>query len=425
MDLKKYRVNNIQEALQLIKKDLGPEAVIVSTRKLKESKGTFGLFGKTILEVTAALEESKNSDSKKKSTNTIKNLYPNTNKDDLYKKTENQSYLISNNIKSLIIPVEQNINSIKETLNDLKIKTESKSESLINELKYELNYFREALNNLKSDYISQDETNLNENLMILFQKLKFGGLDEKFSKRIVNEAKNNIKKEDIENFAYVKIFLARMLMKIIKTTNGIEQVSSKQKIISLIGPTGVGKTTTAAKIASEQIMGFKRKVALISVDNFKIASVEQLRLYTKSIKIPLSIVSNKSELDRALTNFSSYDVILIDTGGCSQRDIKQMFELKEMFDERGRLHNILVLSSGTKDEDNNEITKKFGSMPLDSIIFTKLDESSTYGSIFNHVIRFKKPISYLTTGQNVPEDLEVASKERLVDLLLHISDSNV
>ena len=87
------------------------------------------------------------------------------------------------------------------------------------------------------------------------------------------------------------------------------------------------------------------------------------------------------------------------------------------------MHNILVLSAGTKDSDNNEITRKFGSMPLDSVIFTKLDESSSYGSLFNHVIRFKKPISYLTTGQNVPEDFEVATKERLVDLLLHISGS--
>ncbi|MGB0363560.1 MAG: flagellar biosynthesis protein FlhF, partial [bacterium] len=89
----------------------------------------------------------------------------------------------------------------------------------------------------------------------------------------------------------------------------------------------------------------------------------------------------------------------------------------------GRLHNILVLSATTKDSDTNEITRKFGSMPLGSIVFTKLDESSSYGSIFNHAIRFKKPVSYLTTGQNVPEDIELATKERLVDLLLHISGS--
>ena len=95
--------------------------------------------------------------------------------------------------------------------------------------------------------------------------------------------------------------------------------------------------------------------------------------------------------------------------------------MRDIFSERGRLHNSLVLSATSKDSDMNEVTRKFGCMPIDSIIFTKLDESATYGSLFNHAIRFKKPLSYLTLGQKVPEDLEAASRERLVDLLLNIS----
>ena len=95
--------------------------------------------------------------------------------------------------------------------------------------------------------------------------------------------------------------------------------------------------------------------------------------------------------------------------------------MREFFDERGRIHNYLVLSATSKDSDMNEVTRKFGSMPIDSIIFTKLDESATYGSLFNHAIRFKKPLSYLSVGQKIPEDIELASKERLVDLLLNIS----
>ena len=277
--------------------------------------------------------------------------------------------------------------------------------------------------NCVSDWISCTVNLILMMLMILFQQMKFGGLEEKFARRVVLEAQKNISEEDLQNFSYVKIFLARMLMKIIKTTNGIENIEQSQKIVSLIGPTGVGKTTTAAKICSEQILQYKRKVALITVDTMRIAAVEQLRAYAKVINVPLSIVSDKVELDRAISSYADYDVIVIDTGGCSQRDETQMFELRDIFDERGRLHNILVLSATTKDSDTNEITRKFGSMPLDSIVFTKLDESSSYGSIFNHAIRFKKPVSYLTTGQNVPEDIELATKERLVDLLLHISGS--
>ena len=101
--------------------------------------------------------------------------------------------------------------------------------------------------------------------------------------------------------------------------------------------------------------------------------------------------------------------------------VPQLFDMREIFDERGRIHNTLVLSATSKDIDIYEVTRKFGSMPIDSVIFTKLDESATYGSLFNHAIRFKKPLSYLSIGQKIPEDIEVASKERLVDLLLNIS----
>ena len=426
MDLKRYRVNNIQEALQLIKKDLGPEAVIVSTRQVKEGKGTFGLFGKTVLEVTAALDQEQKSAPAKTPPAQAAAAVAYGIKDQETQSSSNVVPFRSTSTKdsqSLILPIQKDVQELKESIDEIKIKTATYGDHVINQLKHELGEMRHMLHMIVSQSVHHDDLHLPENLMILFQQMKFGGLEEKFARRVVLEAQKNISEEDLQNFSYVKIFLARMLMKIIKTTNGIENIEQSQKIVSLIGPTGVGKTTTAAKICSEQILQYKRKVALITVDTMRIAAVEQLRAYAKVINVPLSIVSDKVELDRAISSYADYDVIVIDTGGCSQRDETQMFELRDIFDERGRLHNILVLSATTKDSDTNEITRKFGSMPLDSIIFTKLDESSSYGSIFNHAIRFKKPVSYLTTGQNVPEDIELATKERLVDLLLHISGS--
>ena len=427
MDLKRYRVNNIQEALQLIKKDLGPEAVIVSTRQVKEGKGTFGLFGKTVLEVTAALDqEQKSAPAKTPPLTKTAAAVAYGIKDQETQPSSNVVPFRSTSTKdsqSLILPIQKDVQELKESIDEIKIKTATYGDHVINQLKHELGEMRHMLHMIVSQSVHYDDLHLPENLMILFQQMKFGGLEEKFARRVVLEAQKNISEEDLQNFSYVKIFLARMLMKIIKTTNGIENIEQSQKIVSLIGPTGVGKTTTAAKICSEQILQYKRKVALITVDTMRIAAVEQLRAYAKVLNVPLSIVSDKVELDRAISSYADYDVIVIDTGGCSQRDETQMFELRDIFDERGRLHNILVLSATTKDSDTNEITRKFGSMPLDSIVFTKLDESSSYGSIFNHAIRFKKPVSYLTTGQNVPEDIELATKERLVDLLLHISGS--
>ena len=265
------------------------------------------------------------------------------------------------------------------------------------------------------------EPDLPENLLLLYQQMKFSGLEERFSRRLVLEAQRNMTAEDIDSFAYVKIFIARMLMKIIKITRGLEDLKSSQKIVALLGPTGVGKTTTVAKLASEQILKYKRKVALISVDTNHKSAAGQIRSFAKKIKAAFSVVKDKADLNRVIDSYKDYDSIIIDTDGCSQRNDKQLFEMREIFDKRGRIHNALVLSATSKDNDMNEVTRKFGCMPIDSVIFTKLDESTAYGSLFNHAIRFKKPLSYLTVGQKVPEDIEVASSERLVDLLLNIS----
>ena len=265
------------------------------------------------------------------------------------------------------------------------------------------------------------EPDLPENLLLLYQQMKFSGLEERFSRRLVLEAQRNMTAEDIDSFAYVKIFIARMLMKIIKITRGLEDLKSSQKIVALLGPTGVGKTTTVAKLASEQILKYKRKVALISVDTNHNSAAGQIRSFAKKIKAAFSVVKDKADLNRVIDSYKDYDSIIIDTDGCSQRNDKQLFEMREIFDKRGRIHNTLVLSATSKDNDMNEVTRKFGCMPIDSVIFTKLDESTAYGSLFNHAIRFKKPLSYLTLGQKVTEDIEVASSERLVDLLLNIS----
>ena len=435
MNLKRYRVTNIQEALQLIKRDLGPEAIIVSTRQVKEGRGTFGLFGKTVLEVTAARDD------KPKATlsSTLgRNLneQPSLVAEEIVPSTEVQepslrspsplppspavAPSLSLEAKTLQ-PIRQELQGLREVVVELSNRTSAFEEFSNNQLRHELGEMRHMLHLMASRSSLPDDLELPENLMMLYQQLKFGGLEDKFSRRLVLEAQKNISDEDLQNFSYVKIFIARMLMKILRTTEGIEYITAPQKVIALIGPTGVGKTTTAAKIASDQMLKRKRRVGLITVDTFRIAAVEQLRTYAKIINVPLRIVSDRQEMDKAVERFSDCDVVVIDTGGCSQRDEGQMFELREIFDERGRIHNLLVLSSTTKDNDLNEITRKFGVMPIDGVIFTKLDESASYGTIFNHAIRFKKPVSFLSIGQKVPEDIEVATKERMVDLLLNIS----
>lgn len=135
----------------------------------------------------------------------------------------------------------------------------------------------------------------------------------------------------------------------------------------------------------------------------------------------MRVVATQEQFKDALQEFQEKDLILIDTAGRSQRDEMQMTELKTFLQDQEQIKKVLVLSTTTKNEDLTEITKRFGTIPLRGVLFTKLDESTSYGSIFNHAIRFKIPLMYLGTGQNVPEDLEVTSRERLIDILLNIS----
>ncbi len=432
MNLKRYRVKNIKEALVFIKRDLGPDALIVSTRQVKEGKGAFGMFGKTILEVTAAASEAKKSSAHPKvaGTNGTKAVEKYRHDSEISEATiantflpsQNKSTLsISDETRKIMLPIKEELQGIRLTLGNLSDHSDAFNSHMMGQLKNELGEMRHMLHLLASRSNSLSEPDLPENLLLLYQQMKFSGLEEKFARRIVLEAQRNMTEDDVENFAYVKIFIARMLMKIIKITKGLEGLKPQQKIVALLGPTGVGKTSTVAKIASEQMIKYRRKVALISVDTNHSPATKQIRSYAKIIKAPISVVKNKSEMNKAISGYEDYESIIIDTDGCSQRNEKQLLDMREFFDERGRIHNYLVLSATSKDSDMNEVTRKFGSMPIDSIIFTKLDESATYGSLFNHAIRFKKPFSYLSVGQKFPEDIEVASKERLVDLLLNIS----
>jgi len=429
MDLKRYRVNNIKEALKFIKRDLGPDALIISTRQVKEGRGAFGMFSKTMLEVTASTGKKREKE-KNQTISTRKALksYDNTSNfeddmvDETFLRPNSKSILpFSNSSTNFIKPLQKELQGIRLTLSDLSSQSNSFDDQIVGELKKELGEMRNILHILASRTEVISEPILPENLLLIYQQMKFSGMEEKFARRLIVEAQRNIDENEMGNYAYVKIFLARMLMKIIKITKGIEGLNNLQKIMVLLGPTGVGKTTTIAKIASEQSIQYKRKVALISFNTNYRSTPEKIRSFAKMINVPFSVVKNKKELNSVIKSYEDFDTILIDTDGCSQRNDSKLFEMRDIFNERGRIHNSLVLSATSKDSDMNEVTRKFGCMPIDSIIFTKLDESATYGTLFNHAIRFKKPLSYLTLGQKVPEDLEAASRERLVDLLLNIS----
>lgn len=420
MQVKKYVAINMQEAIQKIKKDLGSNAIIVSTKKIKPGGGAFGLFGKPMLEVTAARELS-----------TQKNANPSLPENEATKAVYNlpslpTTPLSSKDGRKIVAPLQEDISELKDILQELRrgVRRDINDEASVTHMRYELSELKKMIGTLITESGKLENKNIHQNLLALYQQLTFNGVEEKFARRLIEEGQKKIPKEEIDHFSYVKLYIARMFMQVIKMDHEpLKPLLEKgPSTLAFIGPTGVGKTTSIAKIAAIEKTKFpEKKIALITIDTFRIAAVQQLQEYGRIIKLPVRVVATQEQFKDALQEFQEKDLILIDTAGRSQRDEMQMTELKTFLQDQEQIKKVLVLSTTTKNEDLTEITKRFGTIPLGGVLFTKLDESTSYGSIFNHAIRFKIPLMYLGTGQNVPEDLEVTSRERLIDILLNIS----
>jgi len=212
--------------------------------------------------------------------------------------------------------------------------------------------------------------------------------------------------------------LEKLLLQTLASVRNPQPISDSSKVVAFVGPTGVGKTTTVAKLAALHVLTGNKKVGLITADTFRIAAIEQLKTYATILNIPLAVIQNPEDVKPALQSMSECDLILIDTAGRSFREDIQVAEIKLLLSELPVDETFLVLSATSKPEDMEYIARRFDSVPIDKLLFTKLDETSTYGAIFNLLLCYQKPISYVTTGQNVPDDIEVASLEKLLKVVL-------
>ena len=212
--------------------------------------------------------------------------------------------------------------------------------------------------------------------------------------------------------------LEKYIRKAIRIANGITLYSSKPKVVALIGPTGVGKTTTLAKIAAKFVLEQGARVALITADTDRISAVEQLKTYSDILGLPLEIVYNPEALRNAIEKHKDKQLILIDTAGRSQYNEYQMKELSGLLSIDADIEKHLVMSATTKTSDGVELLENFSICQPDRVIFTKVDETGTHGIILNILHRRKVALSYITNGQSVPDDIEPASVERLAELLL-------
>ena len=212
--------------------------------------------------------------------------------------------------------------------------------------------------------------------------------------------------------------LKKYLMDNVQMADGLEIKSRRRKIAALLGPTGVGKTTTLAKIAAQCVLEKGISTAFITADTYRISAVEQLKTYADILGLPIAIVYSPQELKEAIQKFRQKQLILIDTAGRSQHNRRQMAELKDFLAVNQNIEKYLVLSATTKNEDAKDILEKFSVCRPDKVIFTKTDETKSLGVILNILRRQEMRLSYLTNGQSVPDDIAPAEAGKLAELFL-------
>jgi len=366
MRIKRFRAKDMKTALRMVKEQIGPEAVILATREIKDP-----LDATISVEVTAGI-----------------GYHPalKENRAQAGPKAEDQSRAIpvTPNIGPLFQGLENNLGEIKELLLDL-IHRSSLSEK-----------FRD-----------------HKKLFRLYQELLEAELDPAIARALVER----VAREEKSDGNNLKKVLTRKLAGMIKTGLPLNQeVSSRPRRLALIGPSGVGKTTTLAKLAALTRVRQQKKVALISLDAYRLGAAEQLKTYARIMSLPLSIAQDKEEFRQAVELFDNMDVVFIDTSGRSLADQETLADLTEEFNRVENLSVLLVLSASTKDRDMAAMIRRVQGLPVEALIISKVDETERYGNVINNLIKFKKPVSFLTNGQKVPEDLVPATPEGLAEL---------
>lgn len=220
------------------------------------------------------------------------------------------------------------------------------------------------------------------------------------------------------DFLELKNIITQHIQSQVTSVSSSQMLLPEEKIITVVGPTGVGKTTTLAKLAAKAVLEENQKVAFITIDTYRIAAIEQLKTYAGILNVPVEVVYTPEEFEKALITLKDMDRIFIDTAGRNYRDHRYVDELMTLlpFDEKMAVY--LVMSATSKDEDMHSMMKQFDKVKINGLILTKVDETTTIGSLLNLLLKHpNQTVSYFTTGQDVPDDLEKASIKKLTDQL--------
>ncbi|KAB8138754.1 flagellar biosynthesis protein FlhF [Gracilibacillus oryzae] len=364
MKVKKIKGTTMPEVMQIVRRELGQDAVILNSKEIYEG-GFLGLFKKKKIEVLAAIDQQRTTVSQKHS-----------------------------------VPAKPLAKTEESRHNN---------DAVLKELKEMKRWMQKNTGN---------ESELPYPYQLMLDHL----LDQEVKPDVAKEFIGNIQKRksaDTEmNVDKLKVELAFEMKHRLANKGQFGNNLFDKQIVQLVGPTGVGKTTTIAKLAAHCVLNEQQRVALITTDTYRIAAIEQLKTYSKILDIPIEVAYSLDDYNQAREKFKEYDVILVDTAGRNFRDEKYVKELSKVIDLHKEVDTYLVLSLTSRTRDMEDIYQQFETVPLKQLIFTKKDETAVYGSILNMCLDHNIGIAFITNGQDVPDDIEVASIDNIAKLVV-------
>ncbi|MCC6124191.1 MAG: flagellar biosynthesis protein FlhF [Pirellulales bacterium] len=398
MELHTYRAKSMQEALSLVRRELGPDAAVLHTREVQLRRFFGCLRGPTQIEITAGRGVN------------VPSRLPLDDQENFMPPGEDDSPTYGRprpaTPASLLRSTRErpdNTPAVQEQISDLQ--------AMVKELCK------------RSKGTGAGE--LPEELFHLFTSLIDADVSEELARELVDRLRHEVRGGELRDPLMLQARIARMIEADIRAAGPIALAPGKCRVAALVGPTGVGKTTTIAKLAANFHLKEKRRVGLITVDTYRIAAVEQLRTYADIIDLPMEVVSTPKEMRQAVGRMSDMDLVLIDTAGRSPKDEVRLQELKAFLTEAGTDEVHLVLSSVAAWRTLEQTAARFATVGTTALILTKLDEANGLGNVLPVLRSSRLPLSYLTDGQNVPDDIGIADSAHLAKLVLGMEGAEV
>ena len=465
MQVRKFEAKSMKDALSMVKRELGPEAIILSA---KDNSQSFGLMGGSSVEITAAVSETvlrkkqlaekkmrendletfrdSSAAQQKKFINKVYDRAVSKSKTKVKPPVTTRRYIeiadepVASVAAQAIAPAamstgafdlvgEQNTQPlINPPVSSQRPEQNSNSVREVSTLKSEITRLKGVIadfQKMPQSFITVHpgaEKGVSYEFSSIFKKLDSVGVDEEIALQLIDKAKKQLSSEAQRKKSVIDAWMAREIL----TTTRVCEEPMAGLVHTFIGASGQGKTSSLVKMAGELVVNQGKKIALITADTMKIGASEQLKIFAQILNVPFAAVKGPEDWKHIMRELGGVDHLLLDFPAVQFKDIKDIDFARRLLppdDVDRRTH--LVVSATSKNKDVDEMARGFRILNFDDVIFTKLDESMNHGQVYNFQKKFSTPIHSFGTGPRIPEDFEVATKERVLDLLFRLTKLNV